>query len=168
MTGLPERIVHVDDDMTVRTLVRESLDRAEGEVILVACSNGQELISRLRELQPDLILLDLVMPEMSGPDTVAALRDDPDGKDVPVIFMTGRSQVEMTEDYKHLGVIGVIHKPFSPNELPDQIGALWSEHAGPPANDDSGDGAPAEEGAPDDEPSEEAAAEEPPKDEAGG
>ncbi len=88
-----------------------------------------ELLTRLKELQPDIILLDLKMPKMSGPDVITELRKKPYGIKVPIIFMTG-TRVVMTEQYRDLGVIGVIHKPFDIAKLADEIGAMWRAHQG--------------------------------------
>lgn len=129
MSEFPQRIVFVDDEPDVRRIVREALERAGRDLALVTCSGGEELLTRLRELQPDLILLDLKMKKMTGPDILQALRQHSEGANVPVIFMTG-TRVEMTDDYKNLGVIGVLHKPFDIAALPGQIAELWMKHTG--------------------------------------
>jgi CheY-like chemotaxis protein len=127
MKEFPQRLVFVEDQASVRKLVREALELAGLDIAFVTCSSGEELLNRLRELQPELILLDLKMPKMSGPDILDALRKSPDGIRVPVLFMTG-TKVEMTDHYRALGVIGVLHKPFDIEKLPEQIGELWREH----------------------------------------
>jgi CheY-like chemotaxis protein len=127
VTDFPKRLVYVDDEPDVRRIVREALERMDPDLMLVTCASGEELLSRLRELQPDLILLDLKMPVMSGPDILHELRRREDGQSVPVIFVTGKTRVQMTEEYKTLGVIGVIHKPFDVLKLTEIIGVFWKE-----------------------------------------
>jgi CheY-like chemotaxis protein len=125
MTDFPKRLVFVDDEPDIRRVVRDIIERVYPDIMLVTCASGEELLSRLRELQPDLILLDLRMPVMSGPDVVQMLRKREEGMNVPVIFVTGATRLEMTDEYKELGVIGVIHKPFDVMKLPNTIGEFW-------------------------------------------
>ena len=132
MANFPQRIVFVDDDASIRKLARRILENYDPTLVLVTCATGQELLSRFRELQPDVVLLDLKMPGMTGPDVVETLRDKADGRDIPIIIVTG-FPVEMTEEYKRLGVIGVIQKPFYAATLPAEIEAMWTAHKGPDA-----------------------------------
>ena len=125
MEKLPDRIVYVDDDLDMREIIRQVFERAEYEGAFATCSSGQELLSRLRVLQPELILLDLVMPDMDGPDVLEKLQLSEEGKLASVIFMTGHTKLEMTEHYKKLGVIGVIHKPYEIGELLKIIEDIW-------------------------------------------
>ncbi|GJL85217.1 MAG: response regulator [Micavibrio sp.] len=130
MSEFPERVVCIDDDIDLRQLVRVSLEEAEEDIVLVTCGSGEEFIARIRELQPDLILLDMLMPDMSGPDLMEKLRDMPDATGVPFIFLTGKAKLVMTDHYKALGAIGVIHKPFDPVELPNVIREMWATRLG--------------------------------------
>jgi CheY-like chemotaxis protein len=125
MGEFPKRIVYVDDESSVRALVREALERMDPDLVVVTCSSGAELLNRLRELQPELILLDLKMPDMSGPDVVDALHKRPEGAEVPVIFVTAKTKVEMTEEFTSLSVIGIIYKPFEVMKLIESIGEFW-------------------------------------------
>ncbi len=125
MSDFPQRIVYVDDDQQMRQLVRDSLESGEDESILVTCGGGQELIARFRELQPDLIILDVIMPDMDGLEVIKTLSEDPDKKDVPIVLLTGKTKLTMENDYKALGAIGIIHKPFDALEFPTMIKAIW-------------------------------------------
>lgn len=128
MSDFPKRMVYVDDEPQARKIVKEALGGDEDDPhFLVTCATGRELIARLRELQPELILLDLRMPDMNGPDTIEALRKSPAYTNPPVIFVTERQKVKMIDTYKALGVIGVIYKPLEPKELRSQIEKLWQE-----------------------------------------
>lgn len=125
---LPERIVYVDDDPDLREIMTLIFEREGYERMFAVCGSGHELLQRLRVLQPELILLDLKMPDMDGPGVVSALKNHDMGARVPIIFVTGAVKVEMMEYYQSLGVLGVIHKPLDPAELFASIGALWAEH----------------------------------------
>lgn len=84
---------------------------------------------------PDLILLDVMMPGMDGPTTLAALRREPTLVDVPVVFITAKVQSSEVEFYTSLGALGVISKPFDPMALADQVRAIWQGRpAVPPAS----------------------------------
>lgn len=128
MSNFPNRIVYVDDEAEMRNIVKKVFEHSDRDIVLVTCSSGRELLNRLRELQPDLILLDLQMPDMNGPDTIEELRKDEDAIDTPIIFMTGKKDVIMLENYKNLGVIGIIHKPFDVVTLLETIEGFWGAH----------------------------------------
>ena len=128
MTDFPGRLVYVDDELDIRTIVRESLEGAGFNGAFAACGSGKELLNRLTVLQPELIMLDLKMPEMDGLDTIEALQEHEDAAGVPIIFVTGAIKVEMLEKYNKLGVIGVIHKPFDFDALMESIQKIWNAH----------------------------------------
>ncbi len=122
---VPERIVYVEDDPNMRMIFREALERNGYQGVLVTCGSGQELLDRVKVLNPDLIVLDLKMPEMNGPDTLGALRQTEGAEVIPVLFLTGADRVVMTEQYRQLGVIGVLHKPFNTATLFETILTLY-------------------------------------------
>lgn len=128
MSELPDRIVYVDDEQDMRNIVRQVVDDSGYEGAFAACGSGKELLDRLRILQPELILLDLVMDEMDGPDTLQQLNRHEFGKGAAVIFVTGAKNLSMIDQYKKLGVVGVIHKPFDLDSFLDQISAIWRKH----------------------------------------
>ena len=116
------RILHVDDEPDIREIVDMSLGlNPEFEVREVG--SGAEAIKAAAEWSPDLILLDVMMPKMDGPATLARLRDDPKTSAIPVLFMTARSQTPEVERLKSLGAKGVILKPFDPMRLADDVRA---------------------------------------------
>lgn len=127
MTGLPERIVYVDDEQDLREIVRMTLEDQGYEGALATCGSGKELFSRLRVLQPELIMIDLRMPDMNGPDVVEKLKLTEEAADTPIIFVTGEKKIEMLEHYKNLGVIGVIHKPIDVDTLMERIENFWAK-----------------------------------------
>jgi len=116
------RILHVDDEPDIREIVDMSLGlNPEFEVREVG--SGAEAIKAAAEWSPDLILLDVMMPKMDGPATLARLRDDPKTSAIPVLFMTARSQTPEVDRLKSLGARGVILKPFDPMRLADDVRA---------------------------------------------
>jgi CheY-like chemotaxis protein len=127
ISAFPRRTVYVDDSPQARQVASGALDGGEDNPhVFVTCSTGEELIVRLRELHPDLILLDLTMRGMNGPDTIDALRKAHNS--VPVILVTEHAGVTMIDDYKALGVLGVIYKPLNPRKLKGQIQEYWQEY----------------------------------------
>ncbi len=127
MNDFATRIVCVDDEQTMRSLVRASLENAGFDGALATCGSAKEFLRRYRELQPDLILLDLLMPEMDGLEMLNFMAKDPEIEDIPVIMVTAVKKLVMTPEYKKLGVIGVVHKPFEPQNLLEIVQEIWSE-----------------------------------------
>ena len=80
-------ILLIDDDKDMLTLTERWLQRAGYEV--TSASSGDEALSKLREMRPDLILLDYCMPGMDGPAVLSEIRRDDNVKDVPVLYRTG-------------------------------------------------------------------------------
>jgi CheY-like chemotaxis protein len=110
------RILHVDDEPDIREIVEMALGlNAEFEVR--ACSNGPDAVVTAAEWAPSLVLLDVMMPGMDGPTTLAHLRKDPRTADIPVVFMTARAQAREVQNFIALGAQGVISKPFDPMTL---------------------------------------------------
>ncbi|MCB9983323.1 MAG: response regulator [Rhodospirillales bacterium] len=128
MPTLPERIAYVDDEQDLRELLRVTLEDAGYGGALATCGSGREFLQRIRVLQPELILLDIKMPDMDGLAVIAELKTRDMGKDVPIVFVTGSMKLEMLERYKPLGVVGVIHKPLDLDRLVEDISALWVQH----------------------------------------
>jgi two-component system OmpR family response regulator len=114
MTAL--RVLLIDDDADIREVVTLALG-LDPEVSIRCCASGQEGLGAAIESHLDLILLDVMMPFMDGPTTLAALRKEPRSATIPVVFMTARAQSREVEQFKSLGAAGVIAKPFDPMTL---------------------------------------------------
>ncbi len=117
-------ILLIEDDPDVRTIAAIALVDIGG-FRLTLCGSGAEALERLREARPQLILLDVMMPDMDGPATLVEIQRLALDPSPPVVFMTAKVQPQETQLYLQLGAAGVIAKPFNPMTLPDELRALW-------------------------------------------
>lgn len=120
------RILYVEDEPDIRMVAQMALE-AVGGFTVIACPSGSEALAAAPTAQADLLLLDVMMPGMDGPSTLKALRALPATADTPVIFMTAKVQAAEVAQYRELGAIDVIHKPFDPMELSAQISRIWAQ-----------------------------------------
>lgn len=118
------RILMVEDDPDIQQVARLALE-AVGGFVVEACDSGFEALRKAPDFAPDLILLDVMMPQMDGPETLEKLRRKPEMGTVPVVFMTARVQRHEIDQYKALGAIDVISKPFDPMTLADTVRSIW-------------------------------------------
>jgi CheY-like chemotaxis protein len=119
------RILFVEDDPDIQTVAKMALEALGGFTVL-ACNSGPEALAAVDGFGPDLVLLDVMMPGMDGPTTLAGLRERPAGRAVPVIFMTAKVQAQELERYRGLGAADVIAKPFDPMALSARVRQIWS------------------------------------------
>ena len=122
------KVLYVEDDADIRAIAELALQDVGGFSAKL-CSSGEEAVEAAPDFQPDLILLDVMMPEMDGPETLKALRKIEATQATPVIFMTARIQRTEIEEYLSLGALGVIPKPFDPMTLADEIRRIYQELA---------------------------------------
>ena len=123
-----ERILYVEDEPDIQAVAKLALE-AVGGFELKVCSSGEEALACAVSFAPDLLLLDVMMPGLDGPDTLKALKEMPEIADVPSIFMTAKVQPTEVAEYKGLGALDVISKPFDPMTLSDQIKTIWLKHS---------------------------------------
>ena len=121
------RILLVEDESDIQTVTTLAL-KALGGFTVEVCSSGSEAIQAAPVFNPDLILLDVMMPGMDGLSTLKALRDIPRTTTTPVIFMTAKVQSYEVARYKKLGALAVISKPFDPMTLSETIHSIWRQH----------------------------------------
>ncbi|HTT37063.1 MAG TPA: response regulator [Burkholderiales bacterium] len=119
------RILYVDDDPDIRQVAKLALG-VVGGFTLECCSCAEEALRALPQFRPDLILLDVMMPGMDGPTTLAKLRELPEASGIPAMFMTAKVQPQEIAGLEHDGVLGVIAKPFDPMTLAQTVRKLWS------------------------------------------
>jgi CheY-like chemotaxis protein len=87
--------------------------------------SGAQALELARALHPDVLLLDVMMPGLDGPGTLHKLRADPAIADIPVIFVTAKAMPREIAQFREMGAVGVIAKPFDPMQLVQQLRALW-------------------------------------------
>jgi len=126
------RVLLTDDDAFVRTVYTDAL-RGRGCEVTEA-RGGQECVTLARSLKPDLVLMDLSMPEMDGWQALAALRADPQTRGLRVIALTASTTNEMRERALAAGFDAFISKPFTPQVLLRELEAAWQQFH-PPASD---------------------------------
>lgn len=119
-----QRILYVEDEPDIQAVARLALEMVGGFTVKI-CSSGDDALREAGAFAPDMILLDVMMPGMDGPSTLAALRGFDGLKATPVAFMTAKVQPHEVQQLKALGAVGVIAKPFDPMTLSDQVRELW-------------------------------------------
>ncbi len=125
------RILYVEDDPDIQTVAKFALEVVGGFIVKV-CSSGEHALAEAELFCPDLILLDVMMPAMDGPQTMAALRLLGPLQQVPVVFMTAKVQPQEVNQLTSLGAESVIAKPFDPMTLSSQVRNIWEQARGRP------------------------------------
>ena len=128
MSKALKSILYVEDDLHVRTtaaLVMEVI----GKFDVRHCGSGREALHAARDFAPDLIVLDVMMPEIDGLRTLEMLRMMPHLAATPAMFVTGHTSEADMARYMQAGAIGVIPKPLVPLRLAGQVHAMWGRRA---------------------------------------
>jgi two-component system, OmpR family, response regulator len=124
------KIMYIEDDVDIQKVVKLSLEKI-GKFNVVIYNSGQEALNAISTEKPDIILMDVMMPDMDGPATFEKIKSTPEFADIPVVFMTAKAQVQEVARYRELGVLDVIIKPFDPLTLAETIKKIWeSRNAG--------------------------------------
>lgn len=121
-----QRVLHVEDDPSIRMVTSVALEKV-GKLQVLSCESGQMALEKAHAYDPQVLLLDVMMPQMDGPTTLEGLRKilDMDGK--LVLFMTAKVQQKELDFYLSIGAFGVIIKPFDPMTLATQIQQHWTQ-----------------------------------------
>ena len=122
------KILHVDDEADIRSVTKLALE-AIGGFEVVSCASGQEAIDSVADVAPDLIVLDVMMPEMDGPTTLIELQKVCVANPIAVIFMTAKTMPEEIDKLIKIGAIGVIAKPFNPMQLSKDVERIWNDRS---------------------------------------
>lgn len=122
-----ERVLIVDDKDEVRRIAEIALGRVGG-LEVCACEGGTEALEMAPDFEPDVIVLDVMMPGMDGLEVLEALAAHPDLGDVPVVFLTAKAQRWEVDEYLERGAVGTIKKPFEPMTLADELREIWEAH----------------------------------------
>lgn len=125
---MPRTILVVDDEPDIRELARISMERVGGHHVLVARS-GAEAVTLAADHRPDAVVMDVQMPGMDGPATLAELRKSHTLAELPVVFLTASVMESQVAALEALEVSGVLAKPFDPMTLPAQVAQLvgWTD-----------------------------------------
>lgn len=113
-------ILIIDDSPFIHKIVQGALGFKYN---VISYLSGKDAIDKMSEIKPDIILLDLVMREFNGFDTIIALKGNEDTKDIPVLFLTSKNDVEFQRKAFELGAADYINKPFSVNLLSNRVQA---------------------------------------------
>ena len=116
---MPHTILSVDDSKTVRSIIRKML--LPFDCRFLEAEDGMEGLEIARELNPDLIILDIDMPRMNGLEVLMNLRNDSQSKSIPVFMLTSKSKEKNVRIALKLGVKAFIGKPFKRDELIERI-----------------------------------------------
>ena len=122
MTALS--ILHVDDEDDIREVAAFALE-LDPDIMVRSAGSGEAALAELDGgFRPDVILLDVMMPHLDGPGTLARIRERAEHQATPVIFMTARAQSGEVDHYRVLGALDVITKPFDPMSLAGDVRAI--------------------------------------------
>ncbi len=119
------RILLVEDDEDIQLIAQLSLEQLGG-FTLASCATGVDALVQVAAFRPDLILLDVNLPQMSGLEILRNLRADPRTAAIPVVFMTAKSAAHELAELRAHGAADVIIKPFDPLTLADTVRAIWA------------------------------------------
>ncbi len=128
------KVLVVDDDDDVRTITALCLS-VVGGLATVEAKNGREGVEVALREQPDLILLDVMMPGLDGPQTLDALRRHSSTAAIPVVFLTAKAMPSELDRLEQLDICGVLSKPFDPVTLPLRVQEIWRQVSSSPAPD---------------------------------
>lgn len=127
---MPDKLTHIlyaEDEDDIRTIAQIALEDIGGFTVTY-CSSGRKALEAAKEINPDLLLFDVMMPEMDGPTTLREIRKLPNCEHTPIIFMTAKIQAAEIDEYNKLGAIATIAKPFDPLSLAAIIQQAWIQH----------------------------------------
>lgn len=123
---MSKSILIIDDEEDVKEIAQMGLEMA-GDWQVITASSGTEGLSIAETKQPEVILLDLMMPDWDGKETLKQLKANPHTANIPVILMTAKTQTAIAVELRELDLAGVITKPFRPLQLPEQIAQILNQ-----------------------------------------
>ena len=123
-----ERILLVDDEADIRQVARLALE-ALGGFQVRECPSGLTAPQSALDFEPQLILMDVMMPGQDGPETLKVLRATPGLPLIPIVFMTAKVQPQEVAAFRSLGALDVIAKPFDPMTLAQTVRRIWDDQA---------------------------------------
>lgn len=122
-----KKILCVDDDQDILSIIEFSLSEVGGFEVK-ACNSGAEALIVAEEFMPQLFLIDVMMPGMSGPETLGELHKKEVFASTPAIFLTANANFAAYSEAKPPKLLGVLTKPFDPMQLSERIQKLWDTY----------------------------------------
>ena len=119
------KILIAEDERDIRDLVAFTLRFAGHEVVTAA--NGEEAVQMAPKENPDLILMDVRMPRMTGYEACRAIKSNPDLKDIPIVFLSAKGQESEIQTGLEVGAEEYLLKPFAPDQLTDRVKAILAK-----------------------------------------
>ena len=119
-----KKILYVEDEPDIQAIAQLALESVGGFEVTI-CSSGQEAIEKAPGINPDMILLDVMMPGIDGPETLKRLREISSLKDTPAVFLTAKAMATEIDLLMETGALEVIAKPFDPMTISDQLRKIW-------------------------------------------
>lgn len=119
-SNVPLKILLVEDQPDIKIIAQIALEDI-GKFQVCYCASGQEALENIEKFNPDLILLDVMMPGMDGTEVIKKIKTNDSFRHIPVVFMTAKVQPQEVQRYLNLGASYVISKPFEPMRLADQL-----------------------------------------------
>jgi len=120
------KILYVEDEKDIQAIAQVALETVGGFTVKI-CSNGNEAINSISEFSPDLLLLDVMMPNMDGISVCKSLRSKPETEKLPIIMLSGKTHLNADDALLAESAIAVIPKPFDPMELANKIKEIWKK-----------------------------------------
>lgn len=122
------KILIAEDERDIRELITFTLKYAGHEVL--QATNGEEALHLARQSPPDLILMDVRMPKMTGYEACRHMKADDGLKDIPVVFLSAKGQDTEIQTGLEVGATDYILKPFAPDQLIKRVGEILARSAG--------------------------------------
>jgi len=119
-----QRILLADDEPDILEISRIALETVGGYEVVV-CESGARFLELLEDFNPDLVIIDALMPDMNGLEVLAAMRQVGGFEETPAVFLTGLVLERDLRDLRQSGAVDVVTKPFDPMTLPQRIQSIW-------------------------------------------
>ncbi|MGH8687277.1 MAG: response regulator [Burkholderiales bacterium] len=118
------KVCYVEDDEDIQRIARMALERV-GKLQVSIVGDPTAAIETILAFRPDIVLLDWMMPVIDGPTLFKKMRETTALRELPVVFITAKASQRELDELRAMGAAGVLSKPFSPKELPEQLRAIW-------------------------------------------
>jgi len=119
-----QRVLCIDDEQDIQSIIKLALERL-GHIEAHFCSDPLLAVAKAREVKPDLVLLDYLMPGIDGAEVFRRFQGEPELAPIPVVFLTAVMTGPGVRELHQLGAAGVLTKPFDVVELPRKLSAIW-------------------------------------------